>query len=65
MYKLVDTHTKSINSLVLIWHMLGLVSINPIVRCYICYYVWLNVVINKISLLLSKIMVHEYSDIII
>ena len=40
---------------------LGLVPLNPIVRCYVYYYVWhyvwLNVVINKVSLLLSKIMV--------
>ena len=43
------------------WILLGLVLLNPIIRCYVCYYVWhyvwLNVVINKISLLLSKIMV--------
>ena len=41
--------------------MLGLVPLNPIVWCCVCYYVWhyvwLNVVINKVSLLLSKIMV--------
>ena len=38
--------------------MLGLVPLNPIVWCYVCYYVWLNVMINKVSLLLlSKIMV--------
>ena len=38
--------------------MLGFVPLNPIVWCYVCYYVWLNVVINKVSLLLlSKIMV--------
>ena len=41
--------------------MLELVPLNPIVRCYICYYVWhyvwLNVVINKVSLLLSKIII--------
>ena len=41
--------------------LLGLVPLNPIVRCYVCYYVWhyvwLNVMINKVSLLLSKIMV--------
>ena len=34
--------------------MLELVSLNLIVWCYVCYYVWLNVVINKVSLLLSK-----------
>ena len=39
-------------------NLLGLVPLNPIVWCYVCYYVWLNVVINKVSLLLlSKIMV--------
>ena len=37
--------------------MLGLVPLNPIVWCCIWHYVWLNVVINKIVLLLSKIMV--------
>ena len=42
--------------------VLGLVPLNPIVWCYVCYYVWhyvrLNVVINKVSLLfLSKILV--------
>ena len=42
--------------------LLGLVPLNPIVWYYVCYYVrhyiWLNVVINKVSLLLlSKIMV--------
>ena len=38
--------------------LLGLVPLNPIVWYYECYYVWLNVVINKVSLLLlSKIMV--------
>ena len=37
--------------------VLGLVPLNPIVWCYVCYYVWLNVVINKISLLSSKMMV--------
>ena len=41
--------------------MLGLVPLNPIIWCYVCYSVWhcvwLNVVINKVSLLLSKIMV--------
>ena len=37
--------------------VLGLVSLNPIVKCYVCYYVWVNVVINKVSLLLSKIMI--------
>ena len=37
--------------------VLGLVSLNPIVKCYVCYYVWVNVVINKVSLLLSEIMV--------
>ena len=33
--------------------LLGLIPLNPIVWCY----VWLNVVINKVVLLLSKIMV--------
>ena len=37
--------------------MLGLVPLNPIVWCYVHYYVWLNVVINKVTLLLSKMMV--------
>ena len=37
--------------------LLGLVPLNPIVWCYVCYYVWHNVVINKVSLVLSKIMV--------
>ena len=37
--------------------LLGLMSLNPIVWCYVCYYVWLNVVINKVSLLLSKILI--------
>ena len=37
--------------------MLGLVPLNPIVWCYVGHYVWLNVVINKVVLLLSKIIV--------
>ena len=41
--------------------LLGLVSLNPIVSCYVWHYVWhyvwLNVVSNKVVLLLSKIMV--------
>ena len=41
--------------------MLTLVPLNPIVRCKVWYcgwhYVWLNIVINKVVLLLSKIKV--------
>ena len=45
--------------LVCVWvyNMLGFVLLNPIVWCYLWHYVWFNVVINKIVLLLSKIMV--------
>ena len=41
--------------------LLGLMSLNPIVWFYVWYYVWhyvlLNIVIDKVVLLLSKIMV--------
>ena len=37
--------------------LLGCVPLNPIVWCYVWHYLWLNVMINKVVLLLSKIMV--------
>ena len=37
--------------------MLGLVSLNSIVWCYVWHYVKLNVVINKVVLLLFRIIV--------
>jgi len=32
----------------------GLVPLNPIVWCYILYYVWLNVVINKVVFIIIQ-----------
>ena len=37
--------------------VLELMPLNPILWCYVWHYVWLTVVINKVVLLLSKIMI--------
>ena len=49
--------TKSLSNLPNFELLLGYVPLNPIVWCYVKYYVWLIVVINKVVLLLSKILV--------